>query len=147
MTFGFAAITRKHHPILNFIILVFQFLKEYIQTLKIAVSCPNQLLLRFRKFKIRFVNGEIKLVSVIHQFVPKPAHTFATPRVNGIFKNGQRSIGNYQFFVDSDDISVAFANGTCPIRIVETKQMNVWFQESNTVQFEIITVRKTFLRV
>src|SRR5690606_24599898 len=81
---------------------------------------------------------KIKFIGVVHQLVPIPSHTLTPPRKNGILKNGESRIGNYQILINANYIAISFTDRTSTIRVVKAKQMDIWFQKHNPICLKAI---------
>ena len=80
--------------------------------------------------------GEVKFSSLQDEFFLPSAHFFSFPAYDCILIDGKALVGNNQVLINSDNFAVAFTEGTCTNRIIETEHMNIRFIEFHPIHLK-----------
>ncbi len=81
---------------------------------------------------------KIEFIGIFDKLFVKFPHACTAPGGNGIIENRTAGIWNHQFSVNSDDITKSLTLPARSKRIVKAKEVNVWRNKSDTVQFKSI---------
>src|SRR5690606_31421593 len=106
---GFTPVAREHHPVLDFVGLLFKLFKKAIQPLEIAITGPQQFLLFVGEIGICAVYREVELDGTLDQALQPLAHFFAAPGGDCSIVYGSAFIGDDQIRVDTDDAAITLA--------------------------------------
>ena len=138
VTFCLAPVAREQNTILYFVIFGFYFFKKLINPHKVGVPFPKGVDVFFTELVVGFVYWKIEFIGIFYKLFVKFSHACSTPGSNGIIENRTAGIWNHQLSVNSDDITKSLTFPARSKRIIKAKEVNIWRNKSDTVQFKSI---------
>ena len=142
-TNSLATIPTHHHAILYLVLILLDHLEKGINVnLVVNVqmffgrkTMPKHILLLARQFEIRFENGKPINDGFSAKHLAPNAHLVTMPTLNATIIHAQRTIGDDQFLINSDNASKAFARRTSANGRVEGEHIIVGFFKRHAVCF------------
>ena len=131
-----ARVSRLHHAELNLATLALDIVEEGVESVKILITCPEQLLLLGGKGVIWLVYGEAEEVGIFDELLFPLLHRGATPADDGVLVYCLALVGNNQVGINTHRLAVALAYGAGTNGVVEAEEVLRRLLELYTVSFE-----------
>ena len=133
-----ALVARAHDPILNLIGVLLDKGETVAYALGIFTTVPKNILFLLGQLFIGAVNGETLPLGIADEILFPFAHLLAPPHGHGIVVDRERCIGNHQVLAHSHHRTYALAGLACPVRIIETEEVDAGFYKTHAVGLEFV---------
>ena len=115
----FSPVAGQHHAILYLILVFLQHLEERVDADLLPWSVPEVIFLFLCQLIIGSKDGEIMSRSFPKELIQPFSHFLTSPAKHGTIVHAQRTVGHHQVFIDTDNLSEAFARRAGSQRRVE----------------------------
>ena len=136
--YSLARITGQQILVLYLVAHGLHHLKKRCNAGKHAVPVPQEPLLLFCKFRIRFMDREIKFMGTHYELLKEFPHNLTPPARYSPLINGKGCIRDHKALINSNNTAIPSANRTCPYRVIVTEHQFCRLLKPDTVRLKNI---------